>query len=242
MNVLDNARGAWEKRDRFPTKLNELTMKTIPRSSLLVAFLSATLTCGLFTETRSLADATNCVMAPAGLVSWWRAEGNAQDATGANPGALAGNTTVGTGRVGQAFVFDGNNDAVNLGNPTNLQLQNFSIETWVKRASATVTSLSSPTFGNLFSHGWGGYALGIESNGRLYLSRVGLSSVGIDSAVTDTNWHHVAVTKQGSSVVFYVDGIAYSAPAYDTVFAFASSFAIGAQGDDLAASFYGAID
>ncbi len=217
-------------------------MKTPLRSSLLVSFLSATVTCGFLADTKCFADSTNCVMAPAGLVSWWRAEGNTQDATGANPGALAGNTTVGTGRVGQAFVFDGNNDAVNLGNPTNLHLQNFTLEAWVKRASATVTSQSSPTFGNLFAHGWGGYALGIESNGRLYLGRVGLSSVGIDSAVTDTNWHHLAVTKQGSSVVFFVDGSAYSAPAYDTVFTFASSFAIGAQGDDLAASFYGAID
>jgi hypothetical protein len=217
-------------------------MKTSPRSSLFTTFLPATLACVLLTSAECFADSTNCVLAPAGIVSWWRAEGNAQDATGANSGALAGNTTIGTGRVGQAFVFDGNNDAANLGNPTNLQLQNFTLEAWVKRASATVTSQSSPTFGNLFAHGWGGYALGFEHNGRLYLGRVGLSSVGIDSAVTDTNWHHVAVTKQGSSVVFYVDGSAYPAPAYDTVFTFASSFAIGAQGDDLAASFYGAID
>lgn len=178
-------------------------MTSPPRPSLLASFLSATLTLGLLTDARSFADSTNCVMAPAGIVSWWRAEGNAQDATGANHGALAGNTTVGTGRVGQAFVFDGNNDAVNLGNPTNLQLQNFTLEVWVKRASATVTSLNSPTFGNLFAHGWGGYALGIESNGRLYLGRVGLSSVGIDGAVADTNWHHLAATKPSLSQIRY---------------------------------------
>ncbi|MBE0543007.1 MAG: immunoglobulin domain-containing protein [Verrucomicrobia bacterium] len=217
-------------------------MKPSTRSFLFATFLPATLACVFLTSAECFAESTNCVMAPADIVSWWRAEGNAQDATGANNGALAGNTIIGAGRVGQAFVFDGNNDAVNLGNPTNLQLQNFTLEAWVKRASATVTSQNSPTFGNLFAHGWGGYALGIEYNGRLYLSRVGLSSVGIDSAVTDTNWHHVAVTKQGSSVVFFVDGVVYPAPAYDPGFTFASSFAIGAAGDDLAASFYGAID
>ena len=39
-------------------------------------------------------------------------------------------------------------------------------------------------------------------------------------SITDTNWHHVAVTKIGGTVVFYVDGVAYPAPTYNATFTF----------------------
>ncbi len=38
---------------------------------------------------------TNCTPAPPGLVSWWRAEGNALDWVGGNNGTLEGDATYG---------------------------------------------------------------------------------------------------------------------------------------------------
>src|ERR1035437_5914715 len=71
--------------------------------------------------TTSRAQGASCTPPPAGLVSWWAAEGNALDQISGNKGALAGNTSYGPGEVGQGFVFTGNNgDGVVLGNPTNL--------------------------------------------------------------------------------------------------------------------------
>ena len=78
----------------------------------------------------------DCVAPPAGLVSWWRGEANALDQAGTNHGTLAGNATYGAGRVGQGFVFDGYADLATVGNPTSLQLQDFTIEVWMKRTSA----------------------------------------------------------------------------------------------------------
>jgi len=60
--------------------------------------------------------------------------------------------------------------------------------------------------------------------------------------VTDTNFHHVAVSKNNSAVVFYVDGVANPVSAYGSIFTFTTSAAIGARGDDLNNSFYGIID
>src|SRR6185436_15429784 len=71
---------------------------------------------------RGFAD-TNCVTPPSDLVNWWTGEGSA------------------SGRAGLAFAFDGNNDAVQLGNPASLQLQNLTIEAWIKRASTSASSL-----------------------------------------------------------------------------------------------------
>jgi len=61
-------------------------------------------------------------------------------------------------------------------------------------------------------------------------------------AISDTNFHHLAVTKYGNTVIFHVDGIAYPAPAYDPGFDFSTVAAIGARGDNLDNSFIGLID
>ncbi len=49
-----------------------------------------------------------CDPAPAGLVSWWAAEGNAFDQISGNNGTLIGNASYGPGEVGQGFVLNGN--------------------------------------------------------------------------------------------------------------------------------------
>ncbi len=182
-----------------------------------------------------------CTAQPAGLVSWWRGEVNALDQIGTNNGNLVGNTSYGGGRVGQGFVFDGSGDGVTLGNPASLQLQDFTIETWIRRGSTTKASFDF-NGGEIFGYGGGGYVLGMLDNGTPFLSRVEVDAVFASTAITDTNLHHLAVTKLGTNVVFYVDGVAYSAPPYDTTYNFATPVAIGARGDNLANSFLGTID
>jgi hypothetical protein len=53
------------------------------------------------------AGGTAVAPAPAGVISWWRGEGNAIDALGTNNGTLVGGVTFATGKVGQAFNFNG---------------------------------------------------------------------------------------------------------------------------------------
>src|SRR5712692_3427355 len=48
-----------------------------------------------------------CVEPPAGLVSWWPADGNADDIAGGNDATLMGGATFAPGKVGQAFFLDG---------------------------------------------------------------------------------------------------------------------------------------
>jgi len=79
-------------------------------------------------------------------------------------------------------------------------------------------------------------------NGTPFLTRVGIDQANPNTTITDTNLHHFAVTKAGSAVVFYIDSVAFSVPAYVTTYTFSSSAAIGARGDNLANSFLGRID
>lgn len=184
----------------------------------------------------------SCVTPPAGLVSWWRAEGNASDEAGGNHGILAGDTHFDVGRAGQAFAFDGHGDIVTVGNPANLQLQDFTIEAWIKRASTTAVSHGSFGNGIIFGYGENGYGLYLSPGGHPALSQIGASAVFPDVTINDTEYHHLAVTKSGAEVVFYVDGVSYAAPAYAPEFSFATVAAIGARGDNLDNSFLGAID
>jgi hypothetical protein len=182
-----------------------------------------------------------CIPPPAGIVSWWKAEGNALDHAGTNHGTLQGQTAYGPGRVGQGFTLDGSGDGVRVGNPAELRLQNFTIEGWIKRGNVLRAS-SNPGGGSIFAYGHGGYSLGMFDNGVLFFSRVGVSYVGSSVAITDTNFHHVAVTKAGTTVVFYIDGTPHAAPSYSASFTFSTPAAIGARGDNLANSFLGMVD
>jgi len=53
---------------------------------------------------------------PSGMVSYWKADGNAEDSYNSNHGTLMNGVTFATGIVGQAFSFDGVDDYVNIGN------------------------------------------------------------------------------------------------------------------------------
>ncbi|WP_035614129.1 LamG-like jellyroll fold domain-containing protein [Haloferula sp. BvORR071] len=66
----------------------------------------------------------------AGLVSWWRAEGNANDAIGSNHGTLTNGTSFAPGKVGQAFALDGGNDYISIPDSASLQPTSLTLEGW----------------------------------------------------------------------------------------------------------------
>jgi hypothetical protein len=134
--------------------------------------------------------------------------------------------------VGQAFNFDGAEGAVLIGNPANLMSQTFTIEAWIKRASSTQASAGLGGGSILCRSTPGDFGFLLENDGRLFLTRVGIDSVFSSSVqVNDTEFHHVAVTKSGTTVKFYVDGVEEVAPPYVPVFDFTTNAGIGARGD-----------
>src|SRR5438105_4632541 len=79
-------------------------------------------------ESRSLLAA----LAPPGLVSWWRAEGDASDYAGGNNGTLQGTVPFAAGKVGQAFSFAGNAaNYVSVPSSASLDLTQFTVDAWI---------------------------------------------------------------------------------------------------------------
>jgi subtilisin-like proprotein convertase family protein len=165
-----------------------------------------------------------------GLVSWWPAENNFEDVVDGNGGFPVGNVRFGNGLVGKTFVLDGDGDAVNVGTNANLQLQNFSIEGWIRRSSASVISFNGNGGAEIFAvgEGGGGFGFYLRPDAALALGKLQVNESLSPFTITDTNWHHVAVTKSGTTVVFYMDGVAFTAPPYvSTGFTFTQSAYIG---------------
>ncbi|TAN35432.1 HYR domain-containing protein [Patescibacteria group bacterium] len=182
-----------------------------------------------------------CVAPPSGMVSWWPGDGNANDIISTNHGALVNGATFAPGMVGQGFSFDGVDDEVLIGNPTNLRLQDFTIDAWIRLNTLTITGFAERIAGYSIG-GYGFFLAGpsvVNANGasavrQLSLDKAGFDMVAAPLAINDTGWHHVAVTKSGGTVTFYLDGVAGAAQrgglpitSYNPGFVFNTYFALG---------------
>ena len=186
---------------------------------------------------------------PSGLVAWWPANGHAQDIIGGANGVLTNGANFASGEAGQGFSLGVDHAGVLVGNPASLQLQDFTIEAWVQRGSASFVTDDPTSYaggGAVFCYGDHGYTLGLSGDGTAVLSKVDVDGVYSSFHVTDTQWHHLAVTTSGGTVVFYLDGVAYPAGSYNRTYEFYTPAAIGVRGDtvngDNNASFFGTID
>ncbi|MEO8861263.1 MAG: LamG-like jellyroll fold domain-containing protein [Ginsengibacter sp.] len=94
----------------------------------------------------------------------------------------------------------------------------FSFETWIKRTSLAVTDPNAQSFiAGVNDNGWG---VGINQSSpanTIYLTKIGVSEVTSTSTISDTNWHHVAVTFDAvaNMATFYIDGVADAPVSYN---------------------------
>ena len=164
---------------------------------------------------------------PSGIVAWWSAENNAFDPINSVNGALSGHASYVPGFVGNAFVFDGADSSIQLGAATPLRLQDLTIEGWIKRASAQLPSQTQPGSAAILGGGINNYAFALLPDGRMTFSQVVTSRIDSTGAVTDTQWHHVAITRGGNTVRFFIDGVDAGSGTYSTSLSFDSPFSIG---------------
>ncbi|HKF41482.1 MAG TPA: LamG domain-containing protein, partial [Thermoanaerobaculia bacterium] len=72
-----------------------------------------------------------CAPVPPNIVSWWRAENNADDAEGANNGSLQGGAAFAAGEVGQAFSLNGTSAFVDVPDSPSLNPTSITLDAWV---------------------------------------------------------------------------------------------------------------
>lgn len=153
-----------------------------------------------------------------GLVSWWPGS-NTKDVSGPNDGFLINGATIGKGRIGRGFSFDGVNDyfLVPFHPSLNVGAQG-SIVFWMRAdpsnpmnyVQGLVTtdyflveiSPFGPTAGVTFIVKTpSGFAHTSDTNGG-------------GAVVTAGEWHHIVGTYDGAQLQLYVDGLAWGNPSF----------------------------
>lgn len=137
---------------------------------------------------------------PAGLLDWWPGDGNAFDIVGARHGTLENGATFAPGKVANAFSLDGVGAYVTV---PNLDRNQFTVDAWIKRDRISIPGGFDRLLMSVNNGGWGFY---IEGDNTLRLTLTGITNVSSVGTIADLNWHHVAVTYNGSTACFYIDG------------------------------------
>jgi hypothetical protein len=154
---------------------------------------------------------SQCVSAPANLVDWWPADGDALDYQGGNSGTLQNGATFAAGKVGQGFSLDGVDDSVGVGQtqPTNGEI---TLDAWV---NPSTLSLGWPVGPVVFEKGSGIFnrvGMQIKSDGSLcvYVNTDVLNICSNPGVIPVNQFTHVALTVrdtgQGRELNAYANG------------------------------------
>ncbi len=137
---------------------------------------------------------------PAGILSWWPGDGNADDIIAARHGTFLNGASVATGKVGQAFNFDGVDDSVEL--PVMSFGNTVSFEFWI-----FPTRLGG--YEHLISNDWHSLnfgALYFRNDHIEYWQANALKVSTPSGGVSLNTWSHIAFTYDGGVARLYVNG------------------------------------
>ena len=132
------------------------------------------------------------------IVGLWHADGNADDSSGnGNNGTLEEGVTFDEGMIGQAFSFDGGSGRVVISPNPFSGLSDFTHVVWALPVDGDA---------NLFSARNTSFTFWIDDKGRLAWGFGGTSPFRASEPMEFGQWHHIALTRNDSTITTYIDG------------------------------------
>jgi RHS repeat-associated protein len=193
------------------------------RPTAAVGSQTVTMTTGSEIETLAngfaVTASTPVCTLPSGIVGWWPGDGNTNDIIGGDNGTLVGGTTFAPGEVVQAFSFTKGIDSVLIPDNPSFHFADFTIEAWVNlqnplsvKEDAILTKVdnlparSGPYTGLQLFLQVGTHQLAITLNGSVPNSTIADEFISLASVQVGA-WTHVAATRQGNLISFYINGV-----------------------------------
>lgn len=155
-----------------------------------------------------LTNATGAALAPASMVNWWTADGNANDIYGTNNATPINNLYYTNGEVGQAFHFDGST-AFLLPNGAGEIAPNWTLCLWVNRQNAPG--------GSAAIMGDSTYAVKLEQyddTRDVGVTHSGVADYYFKVSLPQNQWTHLALVDNGSQLLLYTNGVFASSQLY----------------------------
>jgi hypothetical protein len=150
-----------------------------------------------------------CIPPPADLVSWWPGNRDARDRIGSNEGMLRNGAAIVSGKVNQAFSFDGVNDSILIAHSPSLDLNEHTIGAWVNPGAQQGAFYHGIVVKQDLDNSGRNYYVGLRDDGRIHYSisfPSGLSSVDSNTTVPTGVWTHVATSFNGSVMSIFING------------------------------------
>ena len=147
-----------------------------------------------------------CVPPPPGLVSWWSGDGTPSDLVGFNMGTRYNQVSYADGKVGQAFDFGGVDDWVLAPGMGVVDLQELTIDFWLKLDSTPLGKIQ-----RFVTLNWAKAVLRYDGSGpqqlHFYMDIEGtLRHIRVNGVLQVGAFHHVAGTYDGTTMRLYLDG------------------------------------
>jgi len=157
------------------------------------------------------ADSVGSSSLKTSLYSAYNGESNANDSFGSNNGTPQGGLTYATGKIGNAFNFNGTNSYVNLGNDKFNFTGNFSISGWIylntvsgNQGILSNLSFVSPNISNGFLLLMRNQKLSFE----LYQNNNTYTPITSTANLNSSTWYHISIVRVASqSTKIYINGI-----------------------------------
>lgn len=152
----------------------------------------------------------------ANLVSYWQFEhgsnktGIAIDSAGQNNGTINGATFTDQGAIGSAYEFDGVNDYIISGDTPFDIAGNITVTAWVyaRPQDSSYNGIVSKTQDN--TNGWEIRTAGYTATTTALNPRINGDLCSNGGTVNNNQWYHLALTYDGITARFYMNGISVS--------------------------------
>ncbi len=157
------------------------------------------------------AAAQDCVEPPEGLVSWWDGDSvsgtTATDIQDGNDGTMMNDATTASGKVGDAFSFDGVDDFVEIAHAANLDVGGaWSVDFWVNPKVLPPSTGNGNILVNKWVDGEEDKVVGLFSNGMVLAFLLPAGGVFSNTLLPEDTFSHVAITYDGSFMRIYING------------------------------------